>query len=46
MADGYGSHDRRQGCTVAICVVAPAFKRARGFVERFGRGSRVAAHPG
>ena len=30
MADGYGSHDRLLGCTVANCVVAPAFDRARG----------------
>jgi hypothetical protein len=44
MADGDRAHDRRRGSIVAICVVAPAFDRARGFVERFRPGSRVAAH--
>jgi hypothetical protein len=44
MADVYEAHDRLVGRIVAIKVLAPAFDRDRGFVERFRRGDRAAAH--
>ena len=40
----YEAHDRLLGRIVAIKVLAPAFDRDRGFVERFRRRARAAAH--
>lgn len=44
MADVYEAHDRLLERIVASEVLAPAFDRVRGFVERFPRGARAAAH--
>jgi serine/threonine-protein kinase len=44
MADVYEAHDRLLGRIVAIKLLAPAFDRVRGLVERFRRGARTAAH--
>jgi eukaryotic-like serine/threonine-protein kinase len=44
MVDVYEAHGRLLGRIVAIKVLAPAFDRVRGLVERFCRGARAAAH--
>jgi serine/threonine protein kinase len=44
MADVYEAHGRLVGRSVAIEVFAPAFGRDGGFVERFRRTARAAAH--
>jgi hypothetical protein len=42
---GYEAHDRLLGRIVAIKVLALALDRVRGFVKRFRRRARAAAHP-
>ena len=44
IADVFEAHDRLLGRIVAIKLLAPAFDRVRGLVERFRRGARTAAH--
>jgi serine/threonine-protein kinase len=44
MADVYEAHDRLLGRIVAIKVPGSALDRDGGFVERFRRRARAAAH--